>query len=67
MFAERARGVALECAERLESEAHAIGILRSAEATRSAQWLQHVAAALREAAGHAAASQAEPEPDSSAG
>lgn len=54
MFADRARRVALECAERMESEAQAIGILRSLDATRSAQWLQGIAAAIREAAAHEA-------------
>jgi hypothetical protein len=40
----------LECADRLEGEAQAIGIMRSLDATRASQWLHELAGAIREAA-----------------
>lgn len=50
-FEERARKVARDCAERLDQEAQQIAIFRSLDATRSAAWLQEIAAAIRTAIG----------------
>ena len=47
----RARAFALAKASEIETESHRIGILRSLDATRAAEWLASIARAIREAAG----------------
>ena len=63
VFADRARRVALECADKLENEARQIGICRSVDATESSQWLHQIAAAIREATKAVDVEQPENTPD----
>lgn len=50
-FSESARTFALEKAAELEAESRKVGIMRSLDATRAAQWLKEIADAIRVAAG----------------
>lgn len=49
MFADRARKLALECADKMEREAQVIGVFRTLDATRASQWLHDLAGAIRKA------------------
>lgn len=49
--ADSARKMVLESAELFEMRASNFAILRSLDATKTAEWLREVAAALREACG----------------
>jgi hypothetical protein len=48
---ETARALVLRCADEIRSEASRISVLRSVDATESAQWLREIAQAMREACG----------------